>query len=236
MKLMSLLLGSVVALTITGTQAAERADVYAQVNLGLMYQNDRGVPQETAEAVKRYRKASEQGYADAQFNLGLAYANGEGVPQDYGEAAKFYRKAAEQGYAEAQSNLGILYYNGRGVPQDYGEAVKWYRRAGLCRGAVQPRHHECHRQGRAEGLRCRAYVVQSCRRGREPESAGRPGFRRKPDNPQTTRQGPTHGPRMDGAASVGVACPSYPPPRYRRLHQLPAALASPRRSDGGVRH
>ena len=58
----------------------------AQYNLGVMYENGRGVPQNDAEAVKWYRKAAEQGLASAQNNLGVMYANGEGVPQNDAEA------------------------------------------------------------------------------------------------------------------------------------------------------
>ena len=78
---------------------AEQGDADAQYNLGLMYDNGRGVKQDDFEAVKWYRKAAEQGYADAQFNLGNMYANGRGVKQDDFEAVKWYRQAAEQGYA-----------------------------------------------------------------------------------------------------------------------------------------
>ena len=62
---------------------AEQGDAQAQYNLGIMYDNGQGVPQDDAEAVKWYRKAAEQGIAKAQYNLGVMYANGRGVPQDY---------------------------------------------------------------------------------------------------------------------------------------------------------
>ena len=102
---------------------------YAQNNLGVVYANGRGVPQDYTEAVKWSRLAADQGHAHAQFNLGVAYKKGEGVAQDYVEAVKWYRLAAAQGLAVAQFNLGVMYANGRGVPQDHVEAVKWYRLA-----------------------------------------------------------------------------------------------------------
>ena len=108
---------------------AEQGNAGAQNNLGIIYQEGLGVPQNYAEAVKWYRKAAEKGNANAQLLISVMYANGQGVPQDYKEAAKWYRKAAEQGIPEAQYNLGFKYANGQGVPQDYAEAVKWYRRA-----------------------------------------------------------------------------------------------------------
>ena len=69
-------------------------DAAAQSNLGVMYGNGRGVPQDDAEAVNWYRLAAEQGNAYAQSRLGVMYYNGQGVPQDDGEAVKWFRKAA----------------------------------------------------------------------------------------------------------------------------------------------
>ena len=105
---------------------AEQGNAAAQLKLGLMYDNGRGVPRDYQEALKWHRLAAEQGDAAAQFNLGVMYASGMGVPLDYQEAVRWYRLAAEQGNAEAQHNLGLKYEYGDGVPQDYQEAVRWY--------------------------------------------------------------------------------------------------------------
>ena len=105
--------------------AADQGNASAQFNLGVMYADGQGVPQDHGEAAKWYRKAADQGNASAQFNLGVVYANGQGAPQDYGEAAKWYRKAADQGNASAQFNLGVVYANGQGAPQDYVLAYMW---------------------------------------------------------------------------------------------------------------
>jgi uncharacterized protein len=64
-----------------------------------------GVPQDNTEAIKWYRRGTEQGHAGAQYNLGYMFHYGEGVPQDYTEAIKLYLLAAEQGHAEAQYRL-----------------------------------------------------------------------------------------------------------------------------------
>ena len=74
--------------------AAEQGDPDAQSNLGIMYHNGEGVPQDYQEAVKWYRLAAEQGVASAQGNLGVMYDNGEGVPQDYVQAHKWINLAA----------------------------------------------------------------------------------------------------------------------------------------------
>jgi TPR repeat protein len=62
--------------------AAKQGDVDAQYNLGRMYDNGYGVPQDYKTAVKWFRLAVEQGYAVAQFSLAMMYDMGRGVIQD----------------------------------------------------------------------------------------------------------------------------------------------------------
>ena len=73
---------------------AEQGHADAQFNLGTMYDNGQGVPQDDAEAVKWYRKAAEQGVADAQYNLGSMYYDGQGVTQDYVQTHMWLNVAA----------------------------------------------------------------------------------------------------------------------------------------------
>ena len=75
---------------------AEQGDASAQYNLGLMYRNGKGVPEDDKQAVKWYRLAAEQGFTNAQYNLGVMYANGSGVSEDDKQAVKWYRLASEQ--------------------------------------------------------------------------------------------------------------------------------------------
>ena len=53
---------------------AEQGYARVQFNLGFMYAEGEGVPQDDAEAAKWYRLSAEQGHAGAQFNLGFMYA------------------------------------------------------------------------------------------------------------------------------------------------------------------
>ena len=108
---------------------AEQGNATAQFDLGGMYQNGQGVPQDYAEASRWYRLAAEQGEGRAQVELGAMYENGEGVPRDYAEALKWFRKAADQDFPAAQYNLGQMYRLGSGVPPDNAAAAKWYRLA-----------------------------------------------------------------------------------------------------------
>ena len=73
---------------------AEQGVAAAQVGLGKMYDNGRGVPQDYAEAMKWYRLAAEQGDTDAQGLLGGMYAFGKGVSQDYVQAHMWLNLAA----------------------------------------------------------------------------------------------------------------------------------------------
>ena len=82
-------------------------------------------------ALKKYKKAAEQGSAHAQRNLGLMYYNGVGVAQNYAEAMKWYKLAAEKGLASAQFNIGLMFDNGQGVAQDFTRAHMWYNLAAV---------------------------------------------------------------------------------------------------------
>ena len=107
-------------------KSARDGNAQAQSDLGNMYFEGRGVPQNYAEGVKWYRLAAEQGNANAQDNLGVCYATGRGVFQNFSEAVKWFTMAAEQGSANAQYNLGFAYERGDGVPQNYKTAYIWF--------------------------------------------------------------------------------------------------------------
>ena len=117
----------------------------AQFNLGFMYHEGKGVPQDSKEALKWYRLAADRGDPAAQFNLGVMYDKGDGVPQDSKEAFRWYRLAADQGTPSAQLNLGLMYEMGYGVPQSYVQAYMWYSLAGA--------------SGSAKGLNNRDLIV-----------------------------------------------------------------------------
>ena len=108
---------------------AEHGDASAQCNIGVMYEQGRGVAQNYREAMRWFRLAAVQGNSSAQSNLGVMYHKGQGIAQDYGEAMKWYRMAAEQRNPEAQFNLGVMFEEGRGVAQDRVRAHMWYNLA-----------------------------------------------------------------------------------------------------------
>ncbi len=74
----------------------------AQYNLGVCYEQGKGVAKDQVEAVKWYRKAAEQNDAEGQLYLGLSYVKGEGVAEDLVEAYKWLLLAARQGDESAK--------------------------------------------------------------------------------------------------------------------------------------
>jgi S1-C subfamily serine protease len=90
------------------TPLAKQGYAVAQYNLGFMYRNGRGVPQNNKTAVKWYRLAAKQGNDSAQYNLGLMYAKGQGVPKDNVYAHMWWNIAASSGKKNAVKNRDIV--------------------------------------------------------------------------------------------------------------------------------
>jgi len=76
---------------------AEGGDAVAQYNLGLLYLDGHGVPQNPAEAANWFRRAAEQDYTEAQHNLGAMYGSGLGLKRDYIQAYKWLNICAAKG-------------------------------------------------------------------------------------------------------------------------------------------
>ena len=86
-------------------KAAERGDIKAQYNLGVMYEGGQGVAQDYKEALKWYQKAAIKSHAWAEHNLGCMYENGRGVEKNLHTARYWYQKAAYQGSEDAKRAL-----------------------------------------------------------------------------------------------------------------------------------
>jgi TPR repeat protein len=86
---------------------AEQGDAPSEFNLGLLYYDGHGVPQDYSEAARWFERSAEQGYTKAQHNLGAMYGIGKGVKRDYVRAYKWMSicaAAGDQG-CESQRNL-----------------------------------------------------------------------------------------------------------------------------------
>jgi TPR repeat protein len=120
--------------------AAAQGHSEAQVHLGHMSYQGRGMAQSDVEAARWWQKAADQGHAQAQHNLGTMFDQGRGVAQSDVEAARCWQKAADQGIAEAQNKLGHMSYQGRGVAQSDVEATRWWQKA-ADQGHAQAQHN-----------------------------------------------------------------------------------------------
>ena len=84
---------------------AEAGEVYAQLHLGLIY-ND-GDEVNDAEAAKWYQRAAEAEEPHAQYLLGMMYYDGKGVAQNCRKAAKWIRRAAKARYTSIPSGVDV---------------------------------------------------------------------------------------------------------------------------------
>src|SRR5271165_5798686 len=78
-------------------KAAAAGDAQAAYNLGVMYRDGQGAPQDYQKARQWFDKAKRAGYAKAMLNLGTMYVQGQGAPQDYQKAKQWFEKASAAG-------------------------------------------------------------------------------------------------------------------------------------------
>ena len=110
---------------------AEQGHVNAQINLGVMYDNGNGVPQDPARAARWYRAAARQDSVIAQYNLGMFLAERRIESSGEEDALYWLRRAAAQGYADAQFQLGLMYAGGVAGEARIEDAPQWLYQAGL---------------------------------------------------------------------------------------------------------
>ncbi|OHE70901.1 MAG: hypothetical protein A2007_04280 [Verrucomicrobia bacterium GWC2_42_7] len=94
-------------------------------SLGLCYINGWGVMQDSAEGIRLFKLAAEQGHPKAIANLGTILSN----EHKYAEAIPYLKRGAELGDSEAQFGLGLCYINGWGVIQDSVEGIRLFELA-----------------------------------------------------------------------------------------------------------
>ena len=111
-------------------KAAENGNAEAQFELGRIYGNGEGVPQDYQTAIVWLEKAAAQNHAKAQESLGSIYANGVGVKQDFLTARNWYMKAAQNGLGSAQFLMATMYRFGLFESEvDMDQAMVWYQKA-----------------------------------------------------------------------------------------------------------
>ena len=131
MKLTKYLFAAVIGIStalcadfVTGTAAYEKGDYAtalkeweplakaggsaAQFNLGLLYYDGKGVPQDFAEAARWFLKSADHGYVSAERNLGNMYAVGKGVKLDYVQAYKWLSLCASTGEEKCAAQRDLV--------------------------------------------------------------------------------------------------------------------------------
>lgn len=108
---------------------AAAGDAAAQLLLGQLYREGKGVTADPVEALRLVTAAAAQGAPEAQMELASFYFTGTGTERNLEEAARYYRLAADQNYAPAQVSLGLRYRNGEGVTADDAEALRLFNLA-----------------------------------------------------------------------------------------------------------
>ena len=108
---------------------ADGGDVQAQIAIGGLYADGRGVDQNYTDAKAWFQRAADQGSSRAQFNIGSLHYHGQGVVRDYAEAVVWFERAASQGYPDAQFMLATMLAEGKGTAKGDAAAVRWYQMA-----------------------------------------------------------------------------------------------------------
>ncbi|CAM1656372.1 Sel1-like repeat [Bartonella choladocola] len=128
--------------------AAEKGNVSAYFNLGLMYKNGQGVSQDKEKAAKWFKLAAEKGHARALLQIEFIDQNIEEIEKDKAQSKDLVQSLSRQGDVNAQFNNGIASYNiqnknnnsenlnkgmmylhGISVQKDLNEAAKWFKLA-----------------------------------------------------------------------------------------------------------
>lgn len=81
-------------------KSAKQGDNDAQIYLGIMYEEGKGVRQNYNKAAEYYLKSAKQNNIEAQLLLGNMYREGRGVRQNKAQAKEWYGKSCDNGYQQ----------------------------------------------------------------------------------------------------------------------------------------
>ena len=87
---------------------AKQGDTEYQFNLGVAYENGKGLEQNKRQALNWYRLAAEKGHTKAQNNLGIMYLNGKVLPEDNTLAHMWFNIAASMGGKKPRQNKELI--------------------------------------------------------------------------------------------------------------------------------
>ena len=87
---------------------AAAGDPRAEFKLGRIFQQGKGVPHDSSQALKWITRAANHGLVSAEFQLGYMYDKGADTPRQPALAEKWYGLAANSGFPGAAQNLAVL--------------------------------------------------------------------------------------------------------------------------------
>src|SRR5512140_392142 len=106
-------------------KAVEHEDARAMVDLGQLYEQGRGVPQDANRAAALYQQAAPQS-TWAKARLGAMYLGDLGIRRDYAKARQWLALAAADNEPSAHNNLALMDENGWGGAVDFRSARDHY--------------------------------------------------------------------------------------------------------------
>ena len=111
--------------------ASQNGNINSIFQLGIMYHQGKGVPQNYKKAMEFFKAAaSQKSMPNSRYNVAFMYARGEGVFTDHKEAIRWHESAVEIGSLKSLFALGLYYYFGKkGVSQDYKKAFEYFKLA-----------------------------------------------------------------------------------------------------------
>jgi enhanced entry protein EnhC len=107
------------------TLAANQNNALGQFNLGLMYEQGKGVAVDVRRAEQLYLLAANQEHTQAMTQLAGLYLSGALGAPDEGNAIFWFKKAADKNNRDAWYQLGLLSEKGLYQPVSFIEPVIW---------------------------------------------------------------------------------------------------------------
>jgi len=106
--------------------AADRGNVHALTQTGLMLSNGHGCAVDAQKAVVYFTEAAEKGDPSAMAALGECYLLGLGVAKNEARAVQWLNDSVRLGDARGANRLGVCYHKGIGVPRDPARAFQLF--------------------------------------------------------------------------------------------------------------
>ncbi|KAK8847201.1 hypothetical protein M9Y10_019785 [Tritrichomonas musculus] len=107
--------------------ASYKNDSNAQFTLGLIYLNDKYVPQDINKSIHYLILASNRNHSKAQSILGYIYYKGLIITRDINKSIYYLSLSSKNLNPEAQFYLGQIYYDGKYIQRDIDKAIHYFK-------------------------------------------------------------------------------------------------------------